>query len=181
MSSAENRKLFEALEDGLHAIGRAVGVDIKEEFEERQIYEFTIFEEYERLHEFAKEAGLDETAPTTILHSFKEDSMYRMLWELERPTTLQQPRALQSLLETAADIKAFMSDEPNDFRVGLVVVLPDNKQLAIRFTSEEGELINEDTEPEGEREFDYIQSYEAVVCGDYTKLNWNTEDLLDNL
>lgn len=178
MSSPENKELFKALEEGLLSIGKAAGVDIKAELAQRQIYEFSHFLEYEQLEEFAKKAGLDDSSPTTVIYAFKDSIDGYRHWQLEEPIDLKEPRTLQSLLDTTADFGAFMDDTPNDFTIGLVLALPENRQLAIRYKLEEYE-VEDDSSIDSERSFGYIQQYDAVVCGDYEQLSWHSAELVE--
>jgi hypothetical protein len=162
-------------------IGKAAGVDVEAELAERQIYEFGHFKTMDRLEEYARSVGLIDDTPRTVIHVYTDSRGGHRIWESKEQHVTKEPISLASLLETAGDMMIF-EDDPNDFTVGMVLELPDGRQLAIRYTSEECELINslEDLEDlDRERELEYLHEFDVVICGNYQKLSWGGISLTD--
>lgn len=169
----------------LHSFGKALGVDVKKELAERQIERFARFTEYGRLENFLRNRGITDETPRTAIHSFKKDMNGYQLWQLKQPEVIRPGTSFSSLLETTADMAVWADSYPNDFTVGLVIELEDGRQVAVRYKSEECELIESSIRDdelkvaaETETQFDYIQEYEVVLCCDYKQLFWDQDDLV---
>jgi hypothetical protein len=138
------------------------------------------FNNHEMLQQYLEQLGITDQTPKTILYAFK-DGLDIPIWEDKAMKYISDQCSVSELLERIGDIGVFMADEPNDFTVGLVLRLDDNRQLAIRYILEECELTEPDGRvPEGaEPEFDYVAEYETVICEDYHKLLWTARSLAE--
>jgi hypothetical protein len=152
------------------------------------VEDYHSFNSREELEQFAVHHGITADGPKAILYAFKKvRTSYD--WEDKHHRYFTQPCSVGELLERLAEINTYFSDKINDFSVGIVFMLPDKKQLAIRYQIEETELTklesgsSQHTEllnPEEEREVENIYRYEAALCQDHHKLFWDGTTLLEN-
>lgn len=147
-----------------------------ETFSRTGTYTFVAYEtSWETLKDKLDLLGLSDDKPKTIVFGFFHNDFYGEKKFPER-VEITEPRSVADIVESFATNYCGLADDPNDFTAGVIFELDDKTWLALRYQSEECELVPEEGDEEDENSepvYDYDLKFELALCPPGTEIYWD--------